>query len=90
VQGILKDESAEQFIWALTAVKKICQDHCPQSIFTDADPAAELALNKLFPTSSKYRYTQLGMAAHTNSNAGAMQLCSFLYAHGICYSICDM
>jgi hypothetical protein len=69
VQGILKDESAEQFIWALTAVKKICQDHCPQTIFTDADPAAELALNKLFPTSSKYRYAQL-----------AMLLCRFVFA----------
>jgi hypothetical protein len=55
VQGILKDEFAEQFIWALGAVKKLCQDHCPQSIFTDADPPAELALNRLFPTSGKYR-----------------------------------
>jgi len=55
VQGVLKDESAEQFIWALAAVKRLCQDRSPESIFTDADPAAELALNTLFPGSGKYR-----------------------------------
>ena len=55
VQGVLKDESAEQFLWALAAVKRLCQDRMPESIFTDADPAAELALNKLFPGSGKYR-----------------------------------
>ena len=55
MQGVLKDESAEQFLWALAAVKRLCQDRSPESIFTDADPAAELALNELFPTSGKYR-----------------------------------
>ena len=55
VQGVLKDESAEQFLWALAAVKRLCQDRMPESIFTDADPAAELALNTLFPSCGKYR-----------------------------------
>ena len=55
VQGVLKDESAEQFLWALAAVKRLCQDRLPESIFTDADPAAELALNTLFPGCGKYR-----------------------------------
>ena len=55
MQGVLKDESAEQFLWALTAVKRLCQDRLPESIFTDADPAAELALNTLFPGCGKYR-----------------------------------
>ena len=54
-QGVLKHESAEQFLWALAAVKRLCQDRMPESIFTDADPAAELALNTLFPSSGKYR-----------------------------------
>jgi hypothetical protein len=54
-QGVLKDESAEQFLWALAAVKRLCQDRMPESIFTDADPAAELALNTLFPSCGKYR-----------------------------------
>ena len=55
VQGVLKDESGEQLLWALTAVKRLCQDQLPESIFTDADPAAELALNTLFPGCGKYR-----------------------------------
>ena len=55
VQGVLKNESAEQFLWALNAVKSLCQDQIPDSIFTDADPAAELAFDKLFPTCGKYR-----------------------------------
>ena len=55
VQGVLKDESGEQFLWALTAVKRLCQNRLPESIFTDADPAAELALNTLFPSCGKYR-----------------------------------
>ena len=50
MQGVLKDESGEQFLWALAAVKRMCQDRMPESIFTDADPAAELALNTLFPS----------------------------------------
>ena len=55
VQGVLKVESAEQFLWALAAVKRLCQDRSPDSIFTDADPAAELALNTLFTSCGKYR-----------------------------------
>ena len=55
VQGVLKDESGEQFLWALAAVKRLCQNRMPESIFTDADPAAELALNSLFPGCGKYR-----------------------------------
>jgi hypothetical protein len=55
VQGVLKDESGEQFLWALAAVKRLCQNRMPESIFTDADPAAELALNTLFPACGKYR-----------------------------------
>jgi hypothetical protein len=55
VQGILKDESGEQFLWALSAVKRLCQDRMPESIFTDADSAAELAFNTLFPACGKYR-----------------------------------
>lgn len=55
MQGVLKDESAEQFIWAFAAVKALCHGRLPESIFTDADPAAEVALNKLFPDSGKYR-----------------------------------
>ena len=54
-QGVLKEESAEQFLWALAAVKRLCQNRMPESIFTDADPAAELALNTLFPACGKYR-----------------------------------
>jgi hypothetical protein len=55
VQALLRDESGEQFLWALAAVKRMCQDRMPESIFTDADPAAELALNTLFPSCGKYR-----------------------------------
>ena len=55
MQGVLKDESGEQFLWALAAVKRLCQNRMPESIFTDADPAAELALNTLFPGSGKYK-----------------------------------
>ena len=55
MQGLLRDESGEQFLWALAAVKRMCQNRMPESIFTDADPAAELALNTLFPGSGKYR-----------------------------------
>jgi hypothetical protein len=54
-QAVLDGESAADFTWALQCMKEMCDGLEPQSIFTDADLAAECALNQIFPNSDKYR-----------------------------------